>query len=74
MIIPMKRCFILLQECHVKNCLERIQQLGVLHISQQRYETENIAKLQHKLKDIEAILNRLKLFNSKTRLPKRIEL
>ncbi len=65
MIIPMKRCFILLQECHVKNCLERIQLLGFLHISQQRYETEKIAKLHHKLKNIEGILERLKLLAPK---------
>ncbi len=60
MIVAMKRCFILLQERHVKSCLEKVQQLGVLHIDQQRYESQKIAQLHRGLASLEVILKRFK--------------
>ncbi len=65
MIVAMKRCFLLLQERHVKNCLEKIQHLGILHIDQQRYESEKIAQLQRELGRLTAILQRLKVLAPK---------
>ncbi|MEM9423520.1 MAG: hypothetical protein AAF975_01870 [Spirochaetota bacterium] len=61
----MKRCFVLLQERHLKNCLEKVQQLGVLHIDQQRYESEKLASLHRELASIEIILRRLKVLAPK---------
>ncbi|WGK69070.1 hypothetical protein P0082_11395 [Candidatus Haliotispira prima] len=61
----MKRCFILLQERHIKNCLEKVQQLGILHIDQQRYESEKVAGLHQELTNVKTILQRLKLLAPK---------
>ena len=65
MIVSMKRCFILLQEGYAKNCLEKLQQLGVVHVDQQRYESEKTALLGTELTGVHEVLKRLKLLAPK---------
>ena len=43
------------------SCLEKIQQLGILHIDQQHYESENITSLHAKLLRVAEILKRMEI-------------
>ena len=65
MIVAMKRCFVLLQENYAKNCLGKLQQLGVVHVDQQRYESETMALLGKELTSVHEVLKRLKLLAPK---------
>ena len=65
MIVAMKRCFVLLQEGQAENCLEKLQQFGVVHVEQQRYESEKIVLLEKEQANVQEVLQRLKLLAPK---------
>ena len=65
MIVAMKRCFVLLQEGYSRNSLEKLQQLGVIHVDLQRYESEEMALLGKELDNVQEVLKRLKLLAPK---------